>query len=270
MNRPIRLVRATLPIASIACLAAGSAPRADPPVHRPPDESARTLIELLIVIGPIQRPIDPIADGEIVPRLDGTVILRGEEVDDDGSSLAWEVQAPAALVNDELARRAAASRQRSGAPAMSAKNSGAIVAMAASQLQFINFTMTATNNSTGTQYFGASDKLPTSTSGATVYGGTVVGTMSDTSSIPDGVTFMTPYDSSYKLWVDNVLVFTMLDDPYGSSAGAGATGLIGPANFGSPIPSVPGPTVGSVVELELQCFLTAGDTATLIGTACFW
>lgn len=265
LHRRNRLVRRVIPLASIACLAAAPLAPADVPVRRD-DSPARTLIELLVVIGATERPFDPIAEGELVPQLDGTILIRGEEIDDSGSTLAWEVKAPATFINDELARRAAASRRGRGAPVGTVAPP---VMMAASQAQTIVFTMTATNNSGATQYFGASDKLATSTAGLTLYGGTVVGTLTDTSAFQTGASIQTPFDSMYKVWVDNVQVFTLIEDPYAVITLPGGTATIGPAAFGVPIPGEAGPTISSGVELELQCLLGTGATVTLTGVVCF-
>jgi hypothetical protein len=99
---------------------------------------------------------------------------------------------------------------------------------------------------------------------SSLMGGSVSGGFTDANG--GGVTF----DSSgvtaiYTALIDGASVATLLPAPVALSAGPFLSGVVGPADFGTPIPSAPGPALTTDMGIELKFVLSPGDTATLNG-----
>jgi hypothetical protein len=93
-------------------------------------------------------------------------------------------------------------------------------------------------------------------------GGSVSGSFTDANG--GGVTF----DSSgvtaiYTALIDGASVATLHPAPVSLSAGPFLSGSLAPADFGTPIPSAPGPALTTDMGIELKFVLSPGDTASL-------
>lgn len=131
----------------------------------------------------------------------------------------------------------------------------------------VSITLLVTNPVLLTQLFTVIVVLPTvGSSPSSLIGGTVVGVLLDGNG--DGATFAAPLgDSAYHAVLDGVVVETMLDAPYSTTAGPWLPATIGPQSFGGPvIPSQPGPAFNSSLGVELHFTLTPGDSVALTGT----
>lgn len=127
---------------------------------------------------------------------------------------------------------------------------------------FIIANLVVTNNSAFTETFTLTVNLPVNPTlpGGVVMGGSVTGTL--TSLTDDGATLAAAQNSSiYTALIDNNPVQTLLSDPFSESVGAFQSGVIGPASFGDPIPSMPGPPVLDSIGITLEFTLSAGDSA---------
>jgi hypothetical protein len=99
---------------------------------------------------------------------------------------------------------------------------------------------------------------------SSLMGGSVSGGFTDANG--GGVTF----DSSgvaaiYTALIDGASVATLLPAPVALSAGPFLSGVVGPADFGTPIPSAAGPALTTDMGIELRFVLSPGDTATING-----
>jgi hypothetical protein len=65
----------------------------------------------------------------------------------------------------------------------------------------------------------------------------------------------------YTALIDGAAFMTLLDDPQLVSAPAGDSANMGPASFGTPIPSLIGPAVTTSIGIELNFRLSPGDSA---------
>lgn len=97
--------------------------------------------------------------------------------------------------------------------------------------------------------------------GATLTGGSNAWDFGDNNG--DGVTLSTVAGSSlYTALIDGVAHDTLFDHPtVGSDGSAFGGGTIGPADFGSPIPSQLGPALTSSIGITYDFTLTGGDDA---------
>lgn len=127
---------------------------------------------------------------------------------------------------------------------------------------FVIANFVVTNNSAFDQTFSITVTLPTNSGNLNSFiGGSVTGSVTDLNG--DGATLSSPAAGSiYSAIIDNNVVETLLDDPFSVSTGAFQSNTVGPADFGSPIPSQPYlPLVTTNIGITLTFTLSAGDSA---------
>ena len=127
---------------------------------------------------------------------------------------------------------------------------------------FVIANLVVTNNSAFVETFTLTVNLPINPTlpNGVVMGGSVTGTL--TSLTNDGATLAAPDQGSiFTALIDGNPVATLLDSPFSQSVGAFQSGVIGPASFGDPIPSMPGPPVLDSIGITLSFTLTPGDSA---------
>ncbi|MFO0827523.1 MAG: hypothetical protein U0572_05175 [Phycisphaerales bacterium] len=132
---------------------------------------------------------------------------------------------------------------------------------------FIVGNLVVTNTSASTQTFFLDVALPIGAPlASTLIGGSITGTVTDLTGDGATVAAVSPNDSIYRALTDvdggfnGNLAGTLLT---GASASAGSFGsaTIGPAAFGTPIPSQPYGAVTTNIAIRLAFTLTAGDSA---------
>lgn len=98
---------------------------------------------------------------------------------------------------------------------------------------------------------------------SSVTGGSVVGGLTDTSLLADGATLTVPAGGQlYMSIIDGVDWVPLLSGPATFLAPpAPQSGGIGPASFGVPIPSLPGPAALTSIGIRLSFTLSPGDSA---------
>lgn len=98
--------------------------------------------------------------------------------------------------------------------------------------------------------------------GGTLTGGSFRGTATDRDG--NGVTFSTVAGSAfYTALLDGVSWQILYGDPASYSAGAYGSATIPNVTFGSPIPSLPGPSVAGTIGIKLDFLLTGFDSASI-------
>ncbi|MCA9284782.1 MAG: hypothetical protein KDA22_06190 [Phycisphaerales bacterium] len=96
------------------------------------------------------------------------------------------------------------------------------------------------------------------------YGGNVIGLLTDGND--DGAWVAAPSDGPlFTALVDGAEAFTLLDAGYEATAPPFGTATVGPAGFGDPIPSTPGPLANSTLAIQLRFVLSPGDTVAING-----
>jgi MYXO-CTERM domain-containing protein len=126
---------------------------------------------------------------------------------------------------------------------------------------FVIANLVVTNNSAVTQTFSLLVSLPVGAILPTsVMGGSITGTLTDLNGNGASLTSVAG-DSVYHALIDNNTVETLMDDPFSVSAGAFESAVVGPASFGDPIPSAPGPGVNNSIGILITFNLSAGDSA---------
>lgn len=120
-------------------------------------------------------------------------------------------------------------------------------------------------NLTGQQQFTLIFNLPVAPIGpSTLMGGSMQGGLTDQNG--DGATLSAPVGSAfYSALIDGVTQASLYPNPpAGSSSfavGSYMSGNVPAANFGAPIPSLPGPAVTTKIGIQLDFNLTAQDSA---------
>jgi len=132
-------------------------------------------------------------------------------------------------------------------------------------MQFVIANLVITNNSVTTEAFSLLVSLPTpfpELPNETSVGGSIVGSLTDLNG--DGATVGTAAGQPlYKAFFNgDALAGSLLVDPFEVTTGAFGSAVIGPAIFGEPIPSAPGPPFfPQSIQIELNFALTPGDSA---------
>ena len=130
---------------------------------------------------------------------------------------------------------------------------------------FVVANLVVTNNTDSAQDYSITVNLPTTMPGPTLIGGFIVGQFCD--GLGDGaILSVPPTGAIYEAQVDGLAVagggllegpLTILGGPYECIA-------VGPAEFGSPVPSAPSGPVALSIGLSVQFTLSARDTATFM------
>jgi len=137
---------------------------------------------------------------------------------------------------------------------------------------FINSNISVTNNMASTQTFMLNVSLPIAPSlPDSVLGGSVQGGISADA---DGGTLSSAGDSIYRALIDGSVFgepAKLFDDPTSVTVGAFQSGsLMANGNtfdeFGTPIPSAPGPAIANSIGIQLEFTLTPGDQASFTST----
>lgn len=126
---------------------------------------------------------------------------------------------------------------------------------------FVIANFVVTNNTAATQTYTIQVLLPYTADGPFCIGGSVTGSLTDLNgngakleSLPGG--------SVYGAIIDNTVVQTLLDSPFSVMAGNFQSAVVGPADFGTPIPSLPYvPNITTNIGINLTFTLSAGDAA---------
>ena len=120
-----------------------------------------------------------------------------------------------------------------------------------------------TNNSSSTQQFTLIFTLPTTVSPASLMGGGVQGGVTDNTG--DGATITAPTGSAiYSAIIDGVLQQSLHADPFSYNEPNGfQNSSFASQNWGTPIPSAPGPAVASYIRIQLDFLLTGSDSASI-------
>jgi hypothetical protein len=136
---------------------------------------------------------------------------------------------------------------------------------------FLNAVFTITNLAPTPQDFTQTVSMPvTPINIATIMGGSVSLTVIDqtlNNGNPPSIGTDSAANAMYTALVDGVPVQTLLNAPQSFVGTTNGTTAFGPADFGVPIPSAPGPSpVTTDIEIELNSRVSAGDTAVLVAT----
>jgi hypothetical protein len=125
-------------------------------------------------------------------------------------------------------------------------------------------TTALTNLNSSAQQFTLIFTLPTTVSPSSLMGGSLQGGMTDNDG--DGVTLSAPTASAlYTALIDGVSQQTLYADPSSFSAGMFLSGNVPNIDWGTPIPSAPGPAVLTDIKIKLDFVLTGKDSASLTG-----
>jgi MYXO-CTERM domain-containing protein len=128
----------------------------------------------------------------------------------------------------------------------------------------ITGTTAVTNLSGSAQQFTLIFTLPTTVSPSSLMGGGVQGGVTDNTG--DGATITAPLGSAiYTALIDSVLVQqTLHADPFSyTEPNAFQNSSFPSANWGTPIPSAPGPAVTTNIRIQLDFILTGNDSASI-------
>jgi hypothetical protein len=129
----------------------------------------------------------------------------------------------------------------------------------------VSSNLTITNNTAVTQTYISTVTLPIAPAitPSSLIGGSISGSVTDVNG--NGATLATAApDALYTALIDGVSVHTLYDNPssfvvtppFGSAS-------VPSADFGSPIPSLPGPAANSSIAIQLKFTLTPGDSMAL-------
>ena len=127
---------------------------------------------------------------------------------------------------------------------------------------FVIANLVVTNNSDVAEMFTITVNMPINAiMPSSLIGGSITGTVTDLNG--DGAMLSSVGGTSiYQGLIDGGTVATLLDDPFSVSVNdAFGSEVVGPASFGDPIPSMPGPGVTDSIGITLTFMLSAGDSA---------
>lgn len=126
---------------------------------------------------------------------------------------------------------------------------------------FVIANFVVTNNSATTQTYTIQVLLPYTATGPFCIGGSVTGSLTDLNG--NGASLSSVAGGSiYSAIIDNSVVHTLLDSPFTTNAAAFQSAVVGPADFGTPIPSLPyNADISTNIGINLTFTLSAGDAA---------
>ena len=124
-------------------------------------------------------------------------------------------------------------------------------------------TTSVTNNSSSAQQFTLIFTLPATVSPSSLMGGSLQGGVTDNNG--NGATITAPTGSAlYAAIIDGVLQQSLHADPFSyTEPNAFQSSNFASANWGTPIPSAPGPAVASYIRIQLDFILTGNDSASM-------
>jgi hypothetical protein len=122
-----------------------------------------------------------------------------------------------------------------------------------------------TNLSSSSQQFTLIFTLPTTVSPSSLMGGSLQGGVTDNNGGGTGATITAPTGSAlYTAIIDGVIQQTLHADPFSyTESNNFQSSNFASANWGTPIPSAPGPAVASYIRIQLDFILTGNDSASM-------
>ncbi|HVN37731.1 MAG TPA: hypothetical protein VMW19_06080 [Myxococcota bacterium] len=129
----------------------------------------------------------------------------------------------------------------------------------------ITGTTSVTNLNSSAQQFTLIFTLPTTVSPSSLMGGSLQGGVTDNNGLSTGATITAPAGSAlYTAIIDNVVQQQLHADPFSyTEPNNFQSSNFASANWGTPIPSAPGPAVGSYIRIQLDFMLSGNDSASM-------